>query len=205
MSLENEAEMLPIVEEFYTIQGEGFHTGKPAYFIRLGGCDVCCSWCDVKVSWDSQIHKLGSVKNIAANALAYPAKSVVVTGGEPMLYNLDGLTDQLRSMGMKCFLETSGSSEISGNWDWICLSPKPNKEALPSFLQKAHELKVVIDKKLDFSFAEKYAGAVHSGCLLYLQPEWSSRAISNPAVINYVKQNPRWNLSLQTHKFINIP
>lgn len=196
---------LPIVEEFYTLQGEGYHTGKAAYFIRIGGCDVCCSWCDVKVSWNPDIHKIGRVVDIVEKASTFPAKAVVVTGGEPALYNLQPLTDALREKGFQTFIETSGSSPLSGDWDWICLSPKKNKEPLPEFLEHAHELKIVIDKTLDFQWAEKFKQLVSPNCKLYLQPEWSVFDAVTPTIVQYVKDHPEWNISLQSHKFMHIP
>lgn len=196
---------LPIVEEFYTLQGEGFHTGKPAYFIRIGGCDVCCAWCDVKVSWNPDIHKLGKIEDIVNLAATYPAHAVVITGGEPMLYNLDPLTSALKARGFQTFVETSGSSPMSGSWDWVCLSPKPNKEPLPEFYQYASELKVIIDKKLDFAWAEKFRALVPPTCRLYLQPEWSVFKSVTPEIVEYIKANPAWNISLQSHKFMHIP
>jgi len=196
---------LPIVEEFYTLQGEGFHTGKAAYFIRVGGCDVCCSWCDVKVSWNPDIHALGRVEDIVAKATEYPAKAVVVTGGEPALYNLAPLTDALHAKGFQTFIETSGSSPLTGSWDWICLSPKKNKAPLTEFLCVANELKVVIDNKLDFAWAEMFKSQVSENCKLYLQPEWSVYRAVIPEIVNYIKSHPEWNASLQAHKFMHIP
>lgn len=206
MDLEiKEGEALPIVEEFYTLQGEGYHTGKPAYFIRVGGCDVCCSWCDVKVSWNPDIHKIGKVDDIVNLAASYPAQAVVVTGGEPFLYDLNPLTSRLRKKNMHTFVETSGSSPLTGQWDWICLSPKKNKEPLPEFLENAHELKVIIDKEMDFEWAEKFRKLVSPTCKLYLQPEWSVYQDSISEIVEYVKNNPAWNVSLQAHKFMHIP
>ena len=197
--------LLPLMEEFYTIQGEGYNTGKAAYFIRLGGCDVGCHWCDVKESWNADIHPLTSSDQIVANAEKYPGKAVVITGGEPLIYNLDYLTKELQSRGIKTFIETSGAYPLSGTWDWICLSPKKFKAPLPGLAAVAGELKVIVFNKSDFEFAEKYAELVSPGCKLYLQPEWSKAKEITPLIIEYVMANPKWEISLQTHKFLNIP
>ncbi|HEX8376327.1 MAG TPA: 7-carboxy-7-deazaguanine synthase QueE [Pedobacter sp.] len=197
--------LLPLMEEFYTIQGEGFNTGKAAYFIRLGGCDVGCHWCDVKESWNADIHPLTSADTIVQNAEKYPGKAVVITGGEPLIYNLDYLTQQLQSRGIKTFIETSGAYPLSGSWDWICLSPKKFKAPLPAISKVAGELKVIVFNKSDFEFAEKHAELVAEGCKLYLQPEWSKSKEITPLIIEYVMANPKWEISLQTHKFLNIP
>lgn len=196
---------LPLMEEFYTIQGEGFHSGKAAYFIRLGGCDVGCHWCDVKESWDAELHPLTSVDTIVANASKYPSKTVVVTGGEPLLYNLDLLTSKLNEVGIKTFIETSGAYPLSGQWDWICLSPKKFKGPLPAIAPLAGELKVIVFNKSDFDWAEEHAKLVSDHCKLYLQPEWSKAEQMTPIIIEYVKNNPKWEVSLQTHKYMNIP
>lgn len=193
------------MEEFYTIQGEGYNTGKAAYFIRLGGCDVGCHWCDVKESWNAELHPLTPADTIVENAEKYPGKAVVITGGEPLIYNLDYLTNQLRSRGIKTFIETSGAYPLSGSWDWICLSPKKFKAPLPGIAAVAGELKVIVFNKSDFEFAEKYAELVSPGCKLYLQPEWSKAKEVTPLIIEYVMANPKWEISLQTHKFLNIP
>lgn len=197
--------MLPLMEEFYTIQGEGYHSGKAAYFIRLGGCDVGCHWCDVKESWDASIHPLTSADEIVEHAAAQPGKVVVVTGGEPLIYNLDYLTSKLQQRGIKTFIETSGAYPLSGHWDWICLSPKKFKAPLPSITRLAGELKVIVFNKSDFEWAEKYAATVTPECKLYLQPEWSKNQDVTPLIIKYVKENPKWEISLQTHKYLNIP
>lgn len=197
--------LLPLMEEFYTIQGEGFHSGKAAYFIRLGGCDVGCHWCDVKESWNAELHPLTSVDTIVANAAKYPAKTVVVTGGEPLLYNLDLLTSKLKEKGIKTFIETSGAYPLSGTWDWICLSPKKFKAPLASIAPHAGELKVIVFNKSDFEWAEEHAQHVSENCKLYLQPEWSKAEQMTPEIIEYVKNNPKWEVSLQSHKFMNIP
>lgn len=197
--------LLPLMEEFYTIQGEGYHTGKAAYFIRLGGCDVGCHWCDVKESWDAELHPLTPTNKIVENAKLYPAQTVVITGGEPLLYNLDNLTSSLKQARIQTFIETSGAYPLSGFWDWICLSPKKFKAPLPEVLQAAGELKVIVFNKSDFQWAEEHAAQVSPNCKLYLQPEWSKAAEVTPLIIDYVKDNPKWNISLQTHKYLNIP
>ncbi len=197
--------LLPLMEEFYTIQGEGFHSGKAAYFIRLGGCDVGCHWCDVKESWNAELHPLTSVDTIVSNAAKYPAKTVVVTGGEPLLYNLDLLTSKLKANGIQTFIETSGAYPLSGTWDWICLSPKKFKAPLASIAPHAGELKVIVFNKSDFDWAEEHAQHVSKNCKLYLQPEWSKAEQMTPEIIEYVKNNPKWEVSLQSHKFMNIP
>lgn len=197
--------LLPLMEEFYTIQGEGYHTGKAAYFIRLGGCDVGCHWCDVKESWDAGIHPLTPADEIIAHAARHPAKTVVVTGGEPLIYNLDYLTEGLQKQGIRTFMETSGAYPLSGHWDWICLSPKKFKAPRPDVIAAAGELKVIVFNKSDFAWAESYAAEVPDNCRLYLQPEWSKAAIITPLIIDYVMNHPKWEISLQTHKYLNIP
>lgn len=193
------------MEAFYTIQGEGFHQGRAAYFIRLGGCDVGCVWCDVKDSWDATQHPQKSVEEIVAAAKTFPGRLVVVTGGEPLLHNLDALTQALHAAGFETNMETSGSSPLSGEWDWICLSPKKFKPPLPAIIPLAHELKVVIFNKHDFAWAENYAAQVNKDCKLYLQPEWDKAAEMTPLIIEYIKAHPQWELSLQVHKYINVP
>lgn len=196
---------LPVMEQFYTLQGEGYHQGKAAYFIRLGGCDVGCVWCDVKDSWEAGRHPLISIAAITQSAKKYPGRLAVVTGGEPLLHNLDELTHALHDAGFQTNIETSGSSALSGQWDWICLSPKKFKAPLPGLVPYANELKVVIFNKSDFNWAEKYAAQVTDNCKLYLQPEWEKASIVTPLIIDYIKENPRWELSLQLHKYINVP
>jgi 7-carboxy-7-deazaguanine synthase len=198
-------ETLPVMEAFYTIQGEGFHQGKAAYFIRLGGCDVGCVWCDVKDSWDAAVHPQTAVSAITTGAKNYPARLAIITGGEPLLHNLDELTASLRRAGFSTHIETSGSSPLSGHWDWICLSPKKFKAPLPGVIAAANELKVVIFNKSDFSWAEKYAAQVPDDCKLYLQPEWGKTAMVTPLIVDYIKEHPQWELSLQLHKYINVP
>lgn len=196
---------LPVMEEFYSLQGEGYHTGKAAYFVRIGGCDNGCWWCDVKESWDASIHKMVEVDQIVERALLYPARSVVVTGGEPLLYDLDYLCIRFHEAGYRLFLETSGSEPISGSWDWICLSPKPLIPPLPEYYHIAHELKVIITQPDDFEWAETVAGKVGNDCKLFLQPEWSRRGALMNKVVEFIKQHPHWRMSLQSHKYMNIP
>ena len=196
---------LPIMEEFYSIQGEGYNTGKAAYFIRVGGCDVGCHWCDVKESWNPNLHPLTNVEQIIDNIEAYPAKSIVITGGEPLIYNLDYLTQQLANNGVEVFLETSGAHSLSGIWHWICLSPKKNMPPLDEVYNRADELKVIIYNKDDIKWAEDHAKKVKENCKLFLQPEWSSKEKVMPMIIDYVMENPKWNISLQTHKYMQIP
>jgi len=196
---------LPVMEAFYTIQGEGFHQGRAAYFIRLGGCDVGCVWCDVKDSWDATRHPQKSVEEIVAAAETFPGRLAVITGGEPLLHNLDALTNALHAAGFETNMETSGSSPLSGEWDWICLSPKKFKAPVPAIIPLANELKVVIFNKHDFAWAETYAAQVNKHCKLYLQPEWDKAAEMTPLIIEYIKAHPQWELSLQVHKYINVP
>lgn len=197
-------EMLPLMEEFYTIQGEGFHKGTAAYFIRLGGCDVGCHWCDVKESWDANIHPPTSADVIAQNAARY-SDTIVVTGGEPLMWDMNPLTRKLKDLGLQRHIETSGAYELSGEWDWICLSPKKRMLPTQKVLESANELKVIVYNKSDFEFAEKYADQVNQDCILYLQPEWSVRDKIVPLIVDYVMANPKWKVSLQTHKYLNIP
>jgi organic radical activating enzyme len=197
---------LPVMEHFYTLQGEGYHQGRPAYFIRLGGCDVGCVWCDVKESWDQDVHPKKSIHEIVANVKETISSGlIVITGGEPLMHPLDDLTSALKEAGYEINLETSGTHIVSGKWDWICLSPKKFKEPLQEILPIANELKIVVYHKSDFEWAEKFAAMVSPDCKLYLQPEWSKADIATPMIINYIKNNPQWTLSLQTHKFIQIP
>lgn len=195
---------LPLMEEFYTIQGEGYHTGKAAYFIRVGGCDVGCHWCDVKESWNASLHPLTNADQIVQNAARY-SKTVVVTGGEPLESNMQYLTRKLHEHGISVHLETSGSAPISGYWDWICLSPKRNKLPVKEIYTMAHELKIIIRSKQDFEFAEEQATQVNEHCQLYLQPEWSVREKMIPLITDYVMSHPQWKVSVQTHKYLNIP
>ena len=196
---------LPLMEHFYTLQGEGFHTGRAAYFLRLGGCDVGCVWCDVKESWDANSHPKIDINTMLQYIQEAKAEMAVITGGEPLLHNLNELTELLQSNHIETNIETSGSSPLSGSWDWICLSPKKFKEPLIEVIEKANELKIVVFNKSDFEWAEKYAALVNSNCKLYLQPEWDKSSQMLPQIIEYVKQNPKWKISLQTHKFLQIP
>jgi 7-carboxy-7-deazaguanine synthase len=196
---------LPVMEHFYTIQGEGFHQGKAAYFIRLGGCDVGCVWCDVKDSWDAEKHAKLAIGNLQLAIEKTAAKLVVITGGEPLMHNLDALTTALQSKGFETNIETSGAHPLSGSWNWICLSPKKFKAPLPEILPFANELKIVVFNKSDFAWAEEYAAKVSPSCKLFLQPEWDKAAIVTPLIIEYIKKNPKWELSLQIHKYINVP
>jgi 7-carboxy-7-deazaguanine synthase len=200
-----EGKLLPVMEAFYTIQGEGFNTGEAAFFIRVGGCDVGCRWCDVKESWNPDLHPLTETESIVQQALQTPSKAVVVTGGEPLLYNLDFLCVQLKSHQIKTYIETSGAYPLTGRWDWICLSPKKNMAPVGNITQIANELKVIIFNDSDIAWAEKFASQVSPDCILYLQPEWSRQKYMTPVIIEYVKHNPKWKISLQSHKFMNIP
>jgi 7-carboxy-7-deazaguanine synthase len=203
--INSSARLLPVMEHFYTLQGEGFHQGKAAYFIRLAGCDVGCVWCDVKDSWDAEKHPRFDVRSLMLEVKKTPAEIVVITGGEPLMYNLDELTNALHDECLKTHLETSGAYPLTGNWDWVCVSPKKFKGPLPEILPKANELKTVIFNKSDFNWAEKYAALVSPSCKLYLQPEWDKAAEMTPLIIEYIKNHPQWELSLQIHKYINVP
>lgn len=205
IATEVRVDSLPVMEHFYTIQGEGYHQGRAAYFIRLGGCDVGCVWCDVKDSWDSGKHPLYTIDNLVNIVTATPAQLVVITGGEPLMHNLDSLTAALKAAGLRTNIETSGAHPLSGYWDWICLSPKKFKAPLPGILDKANELKVVVFNQSDFKWAEQYAGEMNESCKLYLQPEWDKATLVTPMIIDYIKANPKWELSLQLHKYINVP
>ena len=196
--------MLPLMEEFYTIQGEGYHKGTAAYFIRIGGCDVGCHWCDVKESWNAGLHPPTHVGEIVENALKY-SKTIVITGGEPLTWDMTTLTDSLKNQGCQIHIETSGAYPLTGIWDWICLSPKKIKLPEPEIYPLANELKVIIFNKHDFKFAEEQAAQVGEHCILYLQPEWSNREKMIPLIVDYVMRNPKWKVSLQTHKYLNIP
>lgn len=200
-----QGQLLPLMEEFYSLQGEGFHTGKPAWFIRVGGCDVGCSWCDVKESWNADLHPLTSTDLIIQHAADCPAKAVVVTGGEPLQYNLDYLCEHLRQREIETFLETSGSEKLSGKWNWICLSPKKNAPPTTKMLQKANELKVIISNENDFAWAERNAAFVKIDCKLLLQPEWSKYNQMIQPIVDYILLHPQWAISLQAHKFMRIP
>ena len=196
---------LPLMEAFYTIQGEGMFSGQPAYFIRLGGCDVGCVWCDVKDSWEAERWPIVPISEMVAEAESYPARLVVITGGEPLMHNLGPLTSLLKDKGFQINMETSGAHPFSGTIDWTCLSPKKFKQPLPQVYKHANELKVVVFNKSDFDFALKYAKLVNEKCHLLLQPEWSKAEIMTPLIIDFVKENPAWRVSLQTHKYMEIP
>lgn len=196
---------LPVMEAFYTVQGEGFHQGKAAYFIRLGGCDVGCVWCDVKESWETAQHPQISIENIVKEAAQYPGRLAVITGGEPLMHNLAPLCNALHQEGFTINIETSGAHSLSGDLDWICLSPKKFKAPLPEIYQKADELKIIIYNRSDFQWAEQFARKMRPDCQLYLQPEWSKSDKMLPLIIDYVKKYPQWRISLQVHKFMNIP
>lgn len=198
-------ELLPVMEDFYTIQGEGFNTGKAAYFIRIGGCDVGCHWCDVKESWDASIHPLVKVSDVVQKVVESKAKAVVITGGEPLQYNLDYITEAFKSKGIETYIETSGAYPLSGYWDWICLSPKKTMPPLSEVYAVAHELKIIVYNKNDFEWAQEQASKVSSSCYLYLQPEWSKRESMTPVIVDFVKEHQNWMVSLQTHKYMNIP
>jgi organic radical activating enzyme len=202
--LVNQGEMLPLMEEFYTIQGEGFHKGTAAYFVRIGGCDVGCHWCDVKESWNADIHPPTAIEQIVKNA-SFHSNTIVVTGGEPLTWNMNPLTNSLKKMNLQVHIETSGAYDLTGEWDWICLSPKKIKLPKEEIYQKANELKMIIYNLDDFRFAEEQAAKVNDQCILYLQPEWSKRDKMIPQIVEYVMKNPKWKVSLQTHKYLNIP
>lgn len=204
MLLVDKGLMLPLMEEFYTIQGEGFHKGTAAYFIRIGGCDVGCHWCDVKESWNAGTHPPTEIEAIVENAANY-SDTIVVTGGEPLTWDMAPLTAALKAKNLKVHIETSGAYPLTGTWDWICLSPKKNKLPVGEIYRKAHELKVIVYNKHDLIFAEEQAKKVGKQCILYLQPEWSVRDKVTPMIVDYVMQNPQWRVSLQTHKYLNIP
>lgn len=202
--LVNQGLMLPLMEAFYTVQGEGFHTGTPSYFIRVGGCDVGCHWCDVKESWNPKLHPATDTHKIVNEVLKH-SKTIVVTGGEPLTWDMTVLTHALKAKGAKIHIETSGAYPLTGVWDWICLSPKKNKLPVPEIYEKADELKVIVFNQHDFIFAEEQARHVRPDCQLFLQPEWSRREKMMPEIVDYVMKNPKWRISLQTHKYLNIP
>ena len=204
MGLVNRGMMLPLMEEFYTIQGEGYHKGTAAYFIRIGGCDVGCHWCDVKESWNAELHPPTAIDSIVNNAVQY-SNTIVVTGGEPLTWDMGPLTTSLKDRGLQTHMETSGAYPLTGQWDWICLSPKKNKLPVGDIHSLAHELKIIVYNRHDLIFAEEQAAKVSSECILYLQPEWSVREKVTPLIVDYVMANPKWKVSLQTHKYLNIP
>ena len=196
--------LLPLMEEFYTIQGEGYHKGTAAYFVRIGGCDVGCHWCDVKESWLAELHPPTEITKIVENAVKY-SDTIVVTGGEPLMWDMNPLTTQLKRKGVQTHIETSGAYKLTGQWNWICLSPKKNKLPTEEIYKHANELKCIVYNKDDFRFAEEQAENVNDSCILYLQPEWSKRDKVMPLIVDYVMVNPKWKVSLQTHKYLNIP
>ena len=200
----DQGKMLPLMEEFYTIQGEGYHTGKAAYFIRVGGCDVGCHWCDVKESWNAELHPPTLANTIVEHAKKY-SDTVVITGGEPLMWSMDYLTKKLQQHGIKTHIETSGAYSFSGSWNWFCLSTKKTKLPLEEVYKEADELKIIIFNKSDFKFAEEQAVKVGSNCELFLQPEWSKKEKMTELIVDYVMKNPKWKISLQTHKYLNIP
>lgn len=204
-SIRTAGNILPVVEEFFSLQGEGFHTGKAAYFIRIGGCDIGCSWCDSRFSWNQDIHPMVETKSIIDRVIDSGADSVVVTGGEPLMWNLDLICSGLKEKKISTFIETSGAYPLSGQWDWICLSPKKNMPPVNEICSSADELKVIIQDISDFEWAEKYREMVNTECRLYLQPEWSRFEIIIPEIVQYIKKNQHWRISLQVHKYMHIP
>ncbi len=202
--LMDQGKVLPLMEEFYTIQGEGYHSGKAAYFIRIGGCDIGCGWCDVKESWDADSHPPTLVNTIVKNAKKH-SNTIVITGGEPLMWSMDYLTKTLKKEGLNTHIETSGAYSITGVWDWFCLSPKKRKPPLDEAYKEADELKMIIYNKSDFKFAEEHATKVNDNCELFLQPEWSKKEKMTGLIVEYVMKNPKWKISLQSHKYLNIP
>ncbi len=196
---------LPLIEEFYTIQGEGHHAGRAAFFIRLGGCDIGCDYCDTKFSWMPDMHQLTPIDDIVEKVKLTGADTVVVTGGEPLSYNLNILCSIFKASDYQLHLETSGAYPLSGVWDWICVSPKINQKPQELLLARANELKVIIRDEKDFEWAELNREKVGNECLLFLQPEWSRYKKIIPVIIDYVKNNTHWQISLQVHKFMHIP
>ena len=200
-----QGKLLPVMEDFYTIQGEGFNSGKAAYFVRVGGCDVGCHWCDVKESWDASIHPLVKVDDVVEKVFQSGSKAVVITGGEPLQYNMDYITSEFKKKSIETFIETSGAYPLSGSWNWVCLSPKKTMSPLPEVYQKANELKVIVYNKSDFDWALEQAKKVNTDCLLFLQPEWSKSNEMMPLIVEFVKIHQNWMVSLQSHKYMNIP
>jgi organic radical activating enzyme len=203
-SLIRQGLVLPVMEQFYTIQGEGAHTGKAAYFIRIGGCDVGCHWCDVKESWNPDVHPPMPLEEIVEGAIKF-AETIVVTGGEPLTWNMEPLVSALQNAGKKVHVETSGAYPLTGNWNWITLSPKKTAKVRPDYFERANELKVIIHNRHDFVWAEEQAASINKNCRLYLQPEWSKREEMMPLIVDYILENPQWQVSLQTHKYLRIP
>lgn len=202
--VKNSVTLFPVMEDFYTIQGEGYHSGEAAYFIRLAGCEVGCVWCDVKESWDAKKHPLVSADEIVKRAAKHPSRAVVITGGEPLMYNLDELCRTLQKAGFKTWLETSGAYPMSGKWDWICLSPKKFKTPLPALLKVADELKIIVYHKTDYAWAEKHRQLVKPSCKLFLQPEYGVFNKVIQGLTEYVKKHPQWKISLQSHKVMGV-
>lgn len=205
MASVDSGENLPLMEAFLTLQGEGAHTGSSAYFLRIGGCDVGCHWCDVKESWNADLHPVTSVDRMVEDAVSSGAPTVVITGGEPLMWNMGPLTQKLREKGLNVHLETSGAYPLTGKWDWICLSPKKTKAPLSEWYRVAHELKVIVFNRNDFEWAESHREAVRTEAALFLQPEWSKRETMVPQLVTYIESHPAWRLSLQTHKYIGLP
>lgn len=200
-----QGKLLPIMEDFYTIQGEGYNSGKAAYFIRVGGCDVGCHWCDVKESWDASVHPLANVDDVVSKVVASGSKAVVITGGEPLQYSMDYITAQFRLKNIETFIETSGAYPLSGDWNWICLSPKKTMNPLEEIYRKANELKVIVYNRNDVEWAQQQAKKVSENCMLFLQPEWSKSNEMMPIIVEFVKTHQNWMVSLQSHKYMNIP
>tara|TARA_B110000008_G_C16747757_1_gene475306 strand:- start:31 stop:663 length:633 start_codon:yes stop_codon:yes gene_type:complete len=201
----NKGEMLPLMEAFYTLQGEGYFSGKAAYFLRIGGCDVGCHWCDVEESWNADLHPATTIANIIRGIDKYTVDTVVITGGEPLMWNLDKLTTALKENNFKVHLETSGAYPFSGDFDWICLSPKKMQKPLDAIKPITNELKVIVNNKYDLIWAEEQRKGLAKACKLYLQPEWSKRHVVTPMIIDFIKENKHWTISLQSHKYMNIP
>lgn len=203
--IEVKSKKLPVMEAFYTIQGEGYHTGKAAFFIRIAGCDVGCHWCDVKESWPFEGHPEYTVLELVELASSYPSRLVIITGGEPFLHDMTELTDGLRNAGFQVHVETAGVYPLSGTWDWICLSPKKFVPARDEYFNNAHEIKVIVYNKSDFEWLKTFSSKIKSSSLSYLQPEWSKKDKMMPEIVEFVKNNPSWEISLQTHKYLQIP
>ncbi len=204
-TLYQDGQLLPIYEEFYTLQGEGFNVGKAAYFIRISGCSIGCPWCDSKGAWRPWPQQLKDIKQIIQRASQAPAHALLVTGGEPFNYNLEPLTFLAHHKGLQTFVETTGTEPISGHWDWICVSPKPYRPARHENLALANELKIIIYQDTDFELAEYYASKVNKDTLLFLQAEWSRKEVMYPKIVDFIRQNPQWRLSVQVHKYVGIP
>jgi organic radical activating enzyme len=200
-----QGKMLPLMEAFYSIQGEGYNTGMASFFVRVGGCDVGCHWCDVKESWNANLHPPTLTDDIIKQVETCPAKAVIVTGGEPLNYNFDYFCAAMKERGIKTYLESSGSNQLSGKWDWLVLSPKKNKPPVEEIYAYANELKIIVSDASDFAWAEENAKKVSSECLLYLQPEWSKADEMMQSIVDYVLAHPRWQISIQSHKYMRIP